>query len=617
MKKVLLSAPLFLSLSFAGFAQNIGKTLNQEQALIQKNVLNSSVAGSEGFFNTRAEGDIIWSNDFSNASNWSMTNTSVPPHGWNIITNLNAAPVSAFVPLNFPTGSNGFAFVNSDEAGTAQNPSQTNAIIRWNGTPIDCSQFPNVSIKFNSATRNWSSQYFLQVSSDGGQNWTEIPILQNITTNVNSANSEVVMLNISSLTNQSSQVMIGFRYQANWGWFWAIDDVELFETWNYDLTMVEAISSMGELGLKYTIYPVGQVTSNLRMGFGADVKNNGAMAMTPALKATQGANWTFTGTPVTSNPNQLTTDSVFIAAANGYPIPSTAGTYNITLELSTAQTLQNQAAATRTMPFAVSPLVMASDTYNGTAASISGGFFGWATATGDPGIGLEFELNNAASVGRVAVGIPNINTQSQGNYIGRELYVELWKVQNGELVFAGISEPHVITASNFGNLVQCYFETPIAFQAGESVVAIAASGEFDLVPVAFAGMHLAGNTIGKAGSTFVTLASDGPYVSTPVVRLDFGNYTGIKNNTLVSQDVVVFPNPAKENAQIQYTLTEEASVSIAVRDLSGKLVFSTERGLVGAGTYTSNIDMNNFAQGMYTVTISANGAQVTQKLMKN
>lgn len=617
MKKVLLNATLFLALGTTGFAQSIGKTLNQEQAIIQKNVLNSSVAGSESFFGTRAEGDVIWSDDFSNAANWSMTNTSAPPHGWIITTNLSAPPVAAFVPINFPTGSNGYAFVNSDEAGTSQNPSQTNAIIRWNGTPIDCSQNPNVSIKFNTATRNWSSQYFLQVSSNGGQTWSEIPIMQNITTNVNTANSQVVSLNISSLTNQSSEVMIGFRYQAEWGWFWAIDDVELFETWNYDLTMVDAISSVGELGLKYTIYPVGQVTSNLTMGFGADVKNNGAMAMTPALKASQGANWTFTGAPSTSNPNQIASDSVFIAAASGYPIPSTAGTYNITLELATAETLQDPAAATRTMPFSVSPLVMASDAYNGTPASMSGGFFGWATATGDPGIGLEFELNNAAAVGRVAVGIANVNAQAQGDYIGRELYVELWRVQAGELVFAGISEPHVVTAANFGNLVQCYFETPIAFEAGETVVAIAASGELDLVPVAFAGMHLAGNTIGKAGSGFVTLASDGPYVNTPVVRLDFGNYTGLTNNTLISQDVVVFPNPVKENAQIQYTLTEEANVSIAVRDLSGKLVFATERGLIGAGTYTSTIDMNNLAQGMYTVTLSANGAQVTQKLMKN
>jgi hypothetical protein len=612
MKKVLLNLTLILAVGTASFAQSIGKTLPSEKAKGGKTELNPAFINAPSASGTRAEGDIIWDDDFSEPTNWAMTNTSNPPHGWVITTNLNAPPVAALRPVNFPTGSNGYAFCDSDAAGDG---STTNATIAWAGTPIDCSLNPNVSMRFRTVTRNFASQYYVRVSGNNGATWTEIPVLTQITTNINTTNSQEVALNISAIAGGSSEVLIAFRFQAEWGWFWAVDDVELFETWNYDLNMTQSISSLGAAELKYTIMPVSQVIAGLRMGFGADVFNNGAMAVSTTMVATQGA-WSASSASITSNPLQADNDTLFITAANGFPIPNTAGAYNITLALDPDETIQSPAAATRTMPFAVSPLVMAGDDYNGTAASMSGGFFGWASATGDPGIGREFEINAAGAIGRVAVGIANVATANQGTYLGRELYVELWRVVDGEIVFAGISEPHIVATGNFGNLVQCYFEEPIQVSPGEIILAIAASGENDLVPVAFSGFQLSGNTIGKAGSQLVTLASDGEYVEVPVVRLDFGNYTNIANETIIAEDVVVYPNPASDNATVTYTLTAESNVSIVVRDLSGKVVYTTESGLVGAGTYNTSIDLNTFAQGMYTVTLTANGAQTTQKLIK-
>ncbi len=609
MKKVLLNLTLILAVGSFSFAQSISNGLPAEKAKNSKNELAPVFVETQALSGTRAEGDIIWDDDFSTPANWTFTNTSNPPHGWTITTDLNAPPFAALAPVNFATGSNGYAFCNSDVAGDG---STTNTTITWSGTPIDCSMNPNVSLRFNTVTRNWSSEYFVRVSGDNGATWNEIPVLQHITTNINSQNSEEVTLNITSYAGGQSEVLIAFRYQAEWGWFWAIDDVELFETWNYDLNLTQAISSLGVAEFKYTIMPVGQVTAGMTMGFGAEVSNNGAMTMTPSLTATQGM-WSATGSAGSVAPVQ--TDSLSILAASGFPIPTTVGAYNVTLDMDTDEEIQNPSAVMRTMPFSVSPLVMAGDDYDGTAASMSGGFFGWASSAGDPGIGREFEIFANGQIGRVAVGIAN--AANQDPYIGNELYVELWRVVDGEPVFAGISEPHNVAASNFGNLVQCYFEDPVTVSAGEIIIAIAASTETALVPVAFSGTHMAGNTIGKAGGDFVTLAADNAYVEVPVVRLDFGNYTSIANETLISEDVVVYPNPAADNATVTYTLTSESNVTILVRDLSGKVVYTTESGLVGAGTYNTTIDMNAFAQGMYTITLTANGAQTTQKLIKN
>lgn len=610
MKKVLLNLTLILAVGSFSFAQSISDGLPAEKANHGKNQLAPVFVETQALSGTRAEGDIIWDDDFSTPANWSFSNTSNPPHGWTITSDLTAPPFAALSPVNFATGSNGYAFCNSDAAGDG---STTNTTLTWSGTAIDCSMNPNVSLRFNTVTRNWSSQYFVRVSGDNGATWTEIPVLEHITTNINSQNSEEVTLNITSIAGGQSEVLIAFRYQAEWGWFWAIDDVELFETWNYDLNLTQSISSLGVAEFKYTIIPVGQVTSGMTMGFGAEVSNNGAMTMTPTLSATQGV-WNAQGAAGSVAPVQ--SDSLSILAASGFPIPTTVGTYNVTLDIETDEEIQNPAAVTRTMPFSVSPLVMAGDDYNGTPASMSGGFFGWASAAGDPGIGREFEIFANGQIGRVAVGVANVAAGNQDTYIGNELYVELWRVVDGEAVFAGISEPHLVTAGNFGNLVQCYFEDPVTVSAGEVVIAIAASSETALVPVAFSGTHRAGNTLGKAGGDFVTLAADNDYVEVPVVRLDFGNYVSIDEQTLSSESVMVYPNPADENATVVYTLNAESAVSIVVRDLSGKVLYSVENAVVGAGTYHETIDLNAFAQGMYTITLTANGAQTTQKLIK-
>jgi hypothetical protein len=613
MNKPLLNLSLIVGFGGAIFAQSNQVPVSTKEAKVLRNLNEPSALPVEGVFGTRAEGDVIWEDDFSDAANWSFSNTSNPPHGWSITSNLNAPPFTALAPVNFATGSNGYAFCNSDEAGDG---SETNATIQWNGAPIDCSNNPNVSLKFNTVTRNWSSQYFLRISADNGTTWTEIPVLTHITTNVNTANSETVNINISSYINSSSEVLIGFRYQASWGWFWAIDDIELYETWNYDLEMGQNLNSIGLEATHYTIMPVNQVTAGMSMGFGVEARNIGALPMSVSLAASQGA-WSGVGSAVTMNTLQAGTDSLTILDANGFPIPSTVGTYNVALTLQTDETLQNAAAASKTQRFSVSSTVMAGDNYDGTPASITGGFTGWADPSGDPGIGKDFEVFANGTIGRTAVGISNVATANQAQFIGNELIVLIYKAVDGELVLAGISEPHILTASNFGNLVQCYFEEPIQVVAGDYLVAMATFSETTPVPIAFSGRHRILKTYGLDGGNLFSWSSATEfYRDIPVIRLDFADYSDIANETLIASDVVVYPNPAEDNATITYTLTAESNVSIVVRDLSGKVVYTTESGLLGAGSYNTTIDLNTFAQGMYTVTLTANGAQTTQKLIK-
>jgi hypothetical protein len=75
-----------------------------------------------------------------------------------------------------------------------------------------------------------------------------------------------------------------------------------------------------------------------------------------------------------------------------------------------------------------------------------------------------------------------------------------------------------------------------------------------------------------------------------------------------------FPNPASDNARIQYSLEHNADVTFEVRDLTGKLVFAEDRGTQPAGYHSLTIDVSAWAAGMYTYTLNVDGARDTKRL---
>lgn len=643
----------------------------------------------------KADGDTIWMDDFSNPSNWMMYDNSVPTHGFEITTNVNAAPVGALNPAGMPTAANGYAFCNSDAAGTQANPSQTDANI-VNVNAIDLTGFSNVTLQFYNTTRNFASSYRVFVSGNNGATWTEYLVNQNITTNVNTANPELVKLNISSAAANQSQVLVRFNYQAEWGWFWAIDDVSIVESPGHDVELIRAVMSYGPQEFKYARIPVSQVNADVNMAFGANVRNQGSRSQNLSMYVSNAAGANLVSAPLTLA--SLVSDSISIPAANGWTVPATVGTYDFSvmldndatavgsvytfdagtlvagsgysdatgvataggagsgltvnivteageitgvtvnnpgtgyevgdvvtiaggtggeIEVNSIGNLINTNDDSATLRFRVTDNIMAADTYDGTAASMSGGFFGWASATGDPGIGTVYEIFNAGSFQRVNVGIANVAAANQGEYIGNEIFVQLFKYNFdiGDYEFVAISNTHQLVAANFGNTINLDFSSPITASPGDVYLPVACFFENSDAPVAFAGMSFAGTTLGLAGGDLVQLASDGPMVSTPVVRLNFANIASIEESSLVSNNVVLYPNPTSNEATIAFTLNNDAAVTIEVRDLSGKVVYTSNEGQLVAGAHNTTLSTSSMASGMYTYSVSANGAVVTNKFV--
>jgi len=82
------------------------------------------------------------------------------------------------------------------------------------------------------------------------------------------------------------------------------------------------------------------------------------------------------------------------------------------------------------------------------------------------------------------------------------------------------------------------------------------------------------------------------------------NQMGINDGT--TTDLGVYPNPFQQTFTLSIALPETRNVSVAMFDLSGKLVFRRNEGQLSTGTHSLSIDTNPYdlANGMYVVEIT-------------
>lgn len=74
------------------------------------------------------------------------------------------------------------------------------------------------------------------------------------------------------------------------------------------------------------------------------------------------------------------------------------------------------------------------------------------------------------------------------------------------------------------------------------------------------------------------------------------------------------PNPLRSEAKLEYTLPEEADVSIALYDLLGRRVAQLVRRTQRPGTHQARVDGRSLSSGVYFVRMSAGSFQETRRL---
>lgn len=95
-----------------------------------------------------------------------------------------------------------------------------------------------------------------------------------------------------------------------------------------------------------------------------------------------------------------------------------------------------------------------------------------------------------------------------------------------------------------------------------------------------------------------------------VIRLDRNAGKGALN-------VQVSPNPAGANVMLQYSANEKGQATFDIIDASGKAVLTRKENITASGAYATPWNISRVSPGIYTLVMRLNGAQASQKLVKN
>ena len=118
------------------------------------------------------------------------------------------------------TASNGFWIFDSDAKGNDSKAENADLI----SAAINCSGYSHVTLQFEEFFAQYNaSSGTVSVSTDNS-NWSEVYSVTNSTDN-----PHLVKVDISGIAANQATVYIKFNYQGNYDYWWAVDDIKLYE----------------------------------------------------------------------------------------------------------------------------------------------------------------------------------------------------------------------------------------------------------------------------------------------------------------------------------------------------------------------------------------------------
>lgn len=651
---------LFYTLGFMGMGLAAFAQTNQinDNLVIKKKVATVEAMEKPGpgplVHNNPYRGDALWSSDFSDESEWMMVDASTPfSLGWFIINDVNASPFAALNPIGLTGADNGFAMINADSA-SAGDASFQNASIRT-VNPISLTDVPFIALTFEQVSRNFATTYYFEYSFDG-ETWQEIQVNEDLAVNNNTANPEVFYQTIGDLIGNQPEVYIGFRYEASWGWFWAIDDVALvipadndltldqayWNDWLVPLNTVEEVTDYDDFddygmvaGYEFSRFMEGQERP---LNFIANVTNNGNFAQTGVtLTVTMDGP---TGSETFTSAGDLTIEpgmgeTIFIddiipdAYADGAPLGEYTFSFAITADVEDERPDDNTQSG---KGFIITEDAMANDNlagtgttaYTQTADGIWGTRFAFTeevtithiqfvlwTREDFPTIpGEEIFLNVREASVLNAVGPNNpadpIFGETDLDYVIEE---EAISTAFAEPIFINYALPTPVDA-NTVNVYQGEINVPAVALGADAVVRIMAAGGNE----SFAGVirDFTDDPSGLSQGWF------GLGENAPMIRLVSASPDNANNITSLNFDMGQnYPNPTTGNTRIDWELMVPATnVQFSITDINGRTVVAKDLGDRPAGKQEAiELNLNNLAAGTYQYGITIDNERIVRKMV--
>ncbi len=112
--------------------------------------------------------------------------------------------------------------------------------------------------------------------------------------------------------------------------------------------------------------------------------------------------------------------------------------------------------------------------------------------------------------------------------------------------------------------------------------------------------------------TVTLIVNNGDCLDTTEVEIDVNQYVGGEDGYFASE-FDLYPNPSSDVFHLYLELYKRSNLAIAVTDLQGKMIYSEE--VKSADTYKTDIQMQDFAKGVYILSVQAGEKKIFRKLV--
>lgn len=616
MKKIYLSILGAVAIS-SSFAQLQSKRASHEDVKIA-NVLPTEVTNVSKKPTTnsveKAAGASLFSSDFTNAGLWNIATTggtSVAGTGWNI--NSTKEGLNYFTGSINSTSDGEFAELWNGDSG-ATNIGAVHTLTTAN--PISITN-NNLVLSFQQYGANFYDTQSFEVSTNG-TTWVTVgnndQLPATTATYVNTyTNSMKMKFSLKNyVASNATQLWVRFKWEttvltggaAGFAYGWHIDDVNVSEMADNDLTLASSYATIGLLDYRYSQLPLSQATE---VKIGGKVINNGKNSPSDVNLTgtiTTPASFSVAGTPA-AFPNGIDTlDIVTTSTFN----PTVIGTYNYTATTNSGATDDVTSDNSLTGTVKITKNKFAVD--NGTAkSSIAGSSF-----TGNAG--KNFKIGNRMEItGADIADFMFVRLDAASTNVGLQFFGEIWRDNGTDFEQVAYTDPITVTAQNNGTEIKLPLIQDLPVSANDELLVLACQYTAN-TSIRFA-------TAQPVPDGHVLLFLDGDTKPSRLINAEaimVGLYldkdASINENTASISNSNLFPNPTTGKSSVSYSLGTASKVSVKVVDVTGKVVYTSTEESKEAGNHTSTIDASAFNTGVYYVTVSTNDTQLTQKLIK-
>ncbi len=515
---------------------------------------------------------------------------------------------------------------------------------------------PGVSLKWWQNSRQFTSTYIVSFTTDGGENWNDIPVNTEYVTNDPAVNEQRRVFLPGAVGNE---IQVKFRYEANY-YFWVVDDVQIVETEANNLQVDPFYAIPNNV-----VVPISQVEP---VYFLADVRNIGSADQTNVnlnMTVTDETGSVVYTDDLSYGTIAAGTDVQNIPFNNGWTPDDVLGTYTGTYTISSDNEDFDNSNNVQSFNMQVSNTLFAKEL--GATRFLAPAEANWDEgAPKSWGMGNIFTItqgiykDSLITASSATIGVSNRNAGLAGQSIEVWLYewidadsdgnvtdAERTRLGFGQLIFDGDGSgtPTFLEYDvPFFNFVSSNPEEAIILNEGSTYIVMMEYTDTDPAPDADIDFEIvAGDDLDYGAQIFLNspatqdpdgndlglgvglpryamalaLPPDGSFASgpdfstvgfgreiAPVVRLNL-QLIPVSSTEQLSDDNIlnVFPNPTSDKVNVQMDLVNVASkLNLSIYDTRGQEIMTQEYSNIQSDNLS--FDVSKYAAGTYYIAIT-------------